>query len=170
MPNNIPLPLALCRADGLPNLVIVMGNCVQDCGTVWCQDFVTGDRVEPRLEHLHEEEEQPGPEGLVPKIEAWAEAGNSDAAWWLGWWHEGTNHPKSVWYYMAALRRNPKDHGWALRRIYGDARSACMREGVPRPDLSFLSDVQEFCGAREWGDWREAISRAKTAVHTSANR
>jgi len=88
--------------------------------------------------------------------------------WWLAWWHEGKNHPKSVWYYVAAIRANPKKHGWVLDRLYGDARSACVCNGIPTPDLGFLANIPEITALQIGKDWEEAVRQAEQAEHVPA--
>lgn len=82
--------------------------------------------------------------------------------------YEGRNHPRSVWYHMAAMRRSPEHHGWALERVWGDARTACTCKGVPTPDLAFLMEIDEFNGSEVWGGWKEAVAKAAKAVHVAA--
>lgn len=93
----------------------------------------------------------------------WAALGNSDAAWWLGWFFEGTNHRKSVWYYIAAIRKNRGLHGWALSRVFDDAHNPVMNEGYPEPELSFLSEIKEFVQLSEikFGRWKDAVEQAE---------
>jgi hypothetical protein len=169
-----PLPLTICRYGDWTRAAVIMGNCIGEDGTVWCHDFKTGRRLDLDPKTILVEPDQPGYEALLPLVEKWADSGNSDAAWWLGWWHEGKNHPKSVWYYIAAMRMNQDAHGWAFGRLLGDTYNPVMCRDVPEPSLDFLDGIQEFrqheAGERmlaniKWGDWREATRQAKEAVH-----
>ena len=157
-------------------LLVVLGNAIAEDKTIWCADDRTGERVDPPVAELCFVERRDLKVTLL-KCQQWAREGNSDAAWWCAWYFEGTNHPKSVWYYIAALRRNPRQHAWALGRICSDAFEGCMCEGVPEPDLRFLTGVDEFRqiadGARlvsdiSWGDWEAAVRNAESAIHLPA--
>lgn len=149
---------------------LVMGNGISERYTVWCADWQTGERVDVLNYRLRElpNTEQPPTQEVIERVIAWVRTGNSDAAWWLGWWFEGTNHPKSIWYYVAAMRANPGNHGWVLERLYSDARSACMCEGIPSPDLGFLENIPEMQGHPIEKDWKEAVRQAENAVHVPA--
>lgn len=145
----------------------VAGNSIDDDGTIWLFDWETGDvaYLPVVLMTVREDRFLLSEENIVQRLQEWARAGNSDAMWWLGWWHEGKNHPKSVWYYVAALRANPKKHAWARWRICCDARSAYMGSDVPKPDISFLANITEMQGDTISTDWQGAIHEAEIAVH-----
>jgi len=149
---------------------IVCGNAVSEQKTIWVMDWNSGDRADAQVEklELRDDRKTLTENVIVEKFGEWARAGNSDAIWWLAWWFEGTNHPKSVWYYVAALRADPKAYDWAHERIMSDARTACMCEGVPQPDLSFLKDIPEIQGKAIGPDWIEAVAKAEQAVHAPA--
>ncbi|MBU2819299.1 hypothetical protein HF282_17725 [Acidithiobacillus ferrooxidans] len=171
---TLPKYTDLWLVSGRARPVAVLGNCVDRDGTIWCADYGTGERVDIAPgDFLRLADDQPGRDAVVKTLTEWAHLGNADAAWWLGWWWEGTNHPRSVWYYIAALRMDPNTHGWAEDRILDDAWSGYVCEGIPKPDLSFLREIQEFRlddeGERgDIGDWKEAVRKAKAAVHKSA--
>lgn len=160
----------LYRQIGSTRTFVLLGNSIQDDDTIWCSDWRTGKRFDVKnyLLRILPEAQQVTTGEIQDRMAQWAKKGNADAAWWLAWWYEGTNHPKSVWYYMAALRKDPKAFGWALNRVYSDARHACMCEGIEAPSLDFLREIQEFNGVKVWGDWREAIAKAETATHIPA--
>lgn len=148
-------------------LVVILGNSVEE-GNIWCADWDTFETVYPLVKDLQRQTilSQPSWEVVLKKAETHAEvAGDSNAMWWCAWYYENTNHPKSVWYYMAAMRRAPKRHGWALNRVRADAYSAYMAKGIPPPDLTFLSEIEEFHGSSNWGDWKQALEKAKQAIH-----
>lgn len=160
----------LYRQIGSKRTFLLLGNSIQNDDTIWCADWRTGKRFDVLnylLRSLPDDQQVPTEE-VEARMTQWARKGDADAAWWLGWWHDGTNHPKSVWFYMAAMRKDPKAFGWALERVYSDAKYAGTCEGVPAPDLDFLREIQEFDGAKEWGDWREAIAKSVVAVHIPA--
>lgn len=136
---KLPAPLTTCLYGDRTRIAVVMGNCTHMNGAIWCHDLETGSRVDLHLVEMHEDPVQFEANVLVSIIEGWAEGGNADAAWWLGWFYEGANHSKSVWYYIAAIRMSPADAVWAFGRI------------------------QELCG--KLGDWKEAIAKAKSAAH-----
>ncbi|HDR8974268.1 TPA: hypothetical protein QDB32_003985 [Burkholderia vietnamiensis] len=146
---------------------VILGNSVREDGTIWCADWESLTKKYCTVGDLRAQRDVVNPswEDLLTRMEGKAESGDADAMWWCAWAHEGTNHPKSVWFYMAAIRRDPRKHSWAWERIYSDARHPYLCEGVQEPDLSFLETVDEFCGAREWGKWEDAITNAKVAVH-----
>lgn len=155
----------LYRMTGSQRTIAVLGNSISEKNTVWCADWRTGKRFDPETCWLRAlpDAEQPAQIELLAKVTAWAAKGNADAAWWLGWWFEGENHAKSVWYYVAAIRREPAAFGWALERVSSDARSACIRGDKQKLDLAFLAEIPEFNSADDWGDWREAIGKAEAA-------
>lgn len=168
MMKRLPAPLTICFYGDKTRIAVVMGNCLHENGTVWCHDLETGSRVDLSLDFLHEDPAQLEPGVLVSIIEGWADYGNADAAWWLGCFYEGRNRPKSVWYYIAAIRMCPVGYGWALTRIYADACFPSLAAGVLSSELSFLREIQEFCGAGKFGKWKDAIAKAKEARHTAA--
>ena len=163
-----PRPGELWDCDG--RLAFVAGNSVNDDGTIWLFDWNTAQvgyrpvtimTVRNDRFSLTEEE-------IIAKMTEWTRQGNSDAMWWLAWWFEGKNHPKSVWYYVAAMRANPQKHGWVLNRLNGDARTAYMCAGVPTPDLEFLDHIPEMRGGRIAPDWEKALRQAENAEHVPA--
>jgi len=172
-------------------VVVVLGNCVAANNTIWCAIDETGEQVRGVVSEMSFKEAR-AIEVTVEKCQRWARAGNASASWWCGWWFEGVNHPKSVWYCIAALRREPEKHGWALSRIVSDSYHAAVCEGVAEPDLAFLNDIAEFRqvigGVPKWGreqflsvcdefiegsdvqlgSWQEAIRHAEEAIHIPA--
>ena len=157
----------ICLHEGVE--VFILGNCVSDSGTVWTAERNTGKRRDPKVEELLFCET-----GLTLKqefneltslAEKWAGDGNDDAAWWLGWLYEGTNHPKSVWYTIASIRMDRAAHGWALERLISDACHGIMCGGTPYPNIKFLHDIVEFNGNRQSTDWKSAVQKAKIAKH-----
>ncbi len=153
-------------------VVLVMGNCSHEDDTIWCAEYVSGVRCDPPAADLKRlpQRQQHAWDEVKATVTRWAHEGNSDALWWLAWLYEGSNHPRSVWYYIAAMRRNPEAHGWALSRVYSDSRNPIMSEGVTAPDTGFLVEIAEFNGAKVWGDWQEAVTKAANAVHIAADK
>lgn len=152
--------------------VFVLGNSPSEDGrTIWSAERQTGRRIDAVIEAMTPTSTSGATtlSELVNLSTAWARDGNSDASWWLGWWFEGVNHPKSIWYYIAAIRLNADCHGWAIDRIAGDARFGCMCSGTPQPDISFLKGIPELCGKRISPDWMKAIENAESAVHQPAS-
>lgn len=147
---------------------IICGNTIDEKNTIWVMDWDTGDCADAPVDLLEKRQDRMSlPESeILDRFEEWAREGNDYAMWWLAWWHEGTNHPKSVWYYVAALRAAPRHHGWALERIQSDARTPYMCEGVPAPDLTFLNNIMEMSGTGVGRDWAEAVRQAESAFHT----
>lgn len=150
--------------------VVVCGNACGEDGRIWCHRWFDGKRVDPPADQLtvHPRAAALTAEDLHRQFHAWATQGNADAMWWLGWWFEGEHHPRSVWYYVAALRANPRRHGWAQARIMSDARSAYMCKGVPKPDLAFLDEIPEMQGEPIGADWIGALNLALAAKHLPA--
>ncbi|WP_425952998.1 hypothetical protein [Ralstonia pseudosolanacearum] len=148
----------------------VCGNSISESGRIWIADWDTGQRgdAKPEWLELRQDRRSLFEEDILAKFVPWSRAGNSDAIWWLGWWFEGVNHPKSVWYYVAALRADAKGHGWAFERIVSDARTAYMCAGVPQPDIAFLDEIPEMRGLPIQSDWAAAVASAEAAVHVAA--
>jgi hypothetical protein len=109
-------------------VAVICGNTFSESGRIWIVDWKTGERGSAKPEHLTLRGDRTSlPEStLIDRFREWGRSGNPGAMWWLAWWFEGTNHQKSVWYYVAALRADPEGHGWAQSRIMSDARTACM--------------------------------------------
>ena len=149
---------------------IISGNSIAEDGSIWVMEAELGIRAQAYVVNLEPRKDRKSLDeaALIERFSSWARQGSPDAMWWLGWWFEGTNHSKSTWYYIAALRADPKGHGWARERIIDDARSACMCAGVPDPDLGFLSAIPEIQGKPIGSDWTEAVKQAELAVHVSA--
>lgn len=147
--------------------VVLCGNVLANDGTVWCMRWSDGERVNPLFSALtpHPKHRYLYADDLEYQFHQWALDGNRHAMWWLAWWFEGTNHPKSIWYYVAAMRAGPRSFGWAQGRVMSDARSACMCEGVPKPDLTFLGVIPEMQGEPIGDDWKSAVATAYEAVH-----
>lgn len=147
-------------------IVLVLGNCTDEEGIIWCADNASGEMLYPearKLQRLVELQLSQPLEIMVQKCKGWASAGNVDAMWWLGWFFEGENHKKSVWYYIAAMRKDPQRYGWGFSRVYADAQNPVMCKDIPAPDLEFLSEIQEFNGAKVWGDGQEALRQAESS-------
>lgn len=156
--------------DYAGRIAVICGNSISEQKTLWVMDWNSGDRADAPVGQLalREDRKTLSETVLVARFGEWARAGNSNAMWWLAWWFEGTNHPKSVWYYVAALRADPREHDWALDRIRGDARSPGLCEGTPQPDLSFLAGIPEMRGQAVGADWAAAVDQAERAVHMPA--
>lgn len=147
--------------------VLLMADPTYSSGELfWCANWETGATVEVPVGALIAvpAAEQPTFDQAYARIANWAEAGSSDAMWWLGQWHEGTEHARSVWYYIAAHRRDPANHGWALRRNTSNARFGLMCPGKPLPSLDFLRDIAEFRVGQVSTDWKAAERAARVAV------
>lgn len=155
------LPGQLWTLHGRP--VVVCGNATSPNGTVWCMRWFDGQRVDPVTTTLrpHSRCLDLTHDDLVRQFHEWACEGNSHAMWWLAWLFEGVNHTRSTWYYVAALRANPSAYGWLQRRIISDARSACMEQDRPKPDLEFLACIPEIQGASIGSDWAAAVTHAE---------
>ncbi|MBY0244605.1 MAG: hypothetical protein K2Q03_04025, partial [Sphingobacteriaceae bacterium] len=87
-------------------LHVVLGNSVTEENELWCADWITLKTKYTDIGNLNLQTKVKHPDWLelIKRMEDTAEKGDSDAMWWCAWVHEGKNHPKSVWYYMAAMR------------------------------------------------------------------
>jgi len=145
--------------------VCVLGNSLDDDGLLWCATWIGGLRRNLAPSAFKRAERLPvATEQVVAQCEAWARAGDAEAAWWLGWWYDGSKHAKSTWYYIAAIRRDRDTHGWALGRVISDALYGVTCEGVPMPSLLPLHSIEEFQTRRISADWEEAIRAAEQVV------
>jgi len=147
-------------------VAIIATNTIEIGKTIWVMDRDSGDEGYARLEDLIllEDRNSMTLDEVVALFTAWAKDGRSAAMWWLGWWFEGTNHARSVWYYIAALRANPAQHSWAAGRIISDAYTASMCKGYPKPNLDFLNDIPEITTRKlHVGLWEQALNMALSA-------
>lgn len=138
----------------------------------WCADLSTGERLDvPRARlRLKPPGDQLGWSGIAARLEDWAQQGNSDAMWWLGWASESRNPARSVWYYVAAMRRNPQRHAWAFERVLHDVQVP-LRAVAAGHSRDSLSEVPEFAAyfrgefratpADAWGCWKAAVRQAR---------
>lgn len=133
---------------------------------VWCAEWATGKRIDVAAKDL-----KPVAASLQPSFEEcweraleWGKAGEAHALWWLGWWLGGTEHCRATWFNIAALRRDPVTHGWALDRIVIGASSACMCPGHPPPSLVPVQEIPELNNGPIGSDWVAAVRAALTAV------
>lgn len=154
----------LWSCDG--RVAMVAGNSVDSHGRLWLFDWHSSQDGYFPLSMLtaRTDRRSLNEEAILGRVTEWARGGVASAMWWLAWWHEGRNHPKSVWYYVAAMRRAPKDYSWALDRVRSDAQYACMCSEVSMPDLAFLGAIPEMSGAI-LTDWLEAIRQAESSTH-----
>ncbi|MHB1702244.1 MAG: hypothetical protein ACYCSN_19340 [Acidobacteriaceae bacterium] len=146
-------------------VAIICGNSISETGVIWVMDWSSGDRADALLDRLEVRPDRYSltHESIIVRFAEWARDGNSDAMWWLGWWFEGRNHRKSVWFYVAALRANPRGHRWALSRIAADAKAPIMCQGVASPRLSFLGSIPEIQECVIGPDWAAAVANAEAA-------
>jgi len=156
--------------DCAGEMAIVCGNRISEKGRIWLMAWNSGMSGRFRLPQmkLRDDRLSISMEAMVARLSEWARAGNAEAMWWLAWAHEGVNHPKSVWYYVAALRADPQAYRWAHERIVSDAYSATMCKDAPRPDLAFLQEIPEIQDAKILRDWASAVKMAENAVHHPA--
>jgi len=163
-----PLVGELWLYDG--RTAIICGNSITEQKTIWVMDWNSGDRAYAPVSDLKlcPERKSLTEAAIVERFADWGRRGSTDAMWWLAWWFEGRNHPKSVWYYVATLRADPKAYGWALDRILEDAKTPILCKGIADPDLSFLKEVPEVMGEPVGSDWQDAVGRAERAVHVPA--
>jgi hypothetical protein len=142
--------------------VFILGNAIQEDGTIWVANRRTGRSYHVPTKALTLVKVRSNAD-VVNSCIVWARKGNAAAAWWLGWYFEGTQHTKSIWYYITAMRKEPFHYGWAWSRVYADAKSVILCEGVPTPCIEFLQDIPEF-NNRPSDGWQDAVSKAESAV------
>jgi len=153
--------------DYAGSIVVICGNSISKANTIWVMEWNSGGVAHAPLDELVARPDENGlsSDHLVGKFAEWARMGITEAMWWLGWWFEADHHPKSVWYYVAAMRGSPDKYGWALDRIAGDAQSEMRWRAELKPDLSFLADIPEIQTKRIGRNWREAVANAESAQH-----
>jgi hypothetical protein len=149
----------------------------------WVADLETGDRVDalvcdlaPRVGSRRDMHD------ALERVTAWARAGDGDAMWWLGHFHEfgwrgiGWNGAKALGYYLAAIHRLPSrfDAGSA-RRVLRDGdglfpgRRPRIRDCTPRDHDAVYAHFPEVLHWRAYGeiafpdpfDWRARVSSAE---------
>lgn len=150
--------------------VVVSGSGILPDGTIWVMDWSSGEALHAQVKDLTSREDRYflTSDALTGRFARWARSGNAEAMWWLGWWYCGSNHPRSIWYYIASLRAAPRDVAMELMRIGSEAIAPFLFPGVPRPDLRFLADIPELRGAPVDSDWRSALEKAEAAEHRAA--
>lgn len=151
--------------------VFILGNCASDDGkTIWASNRQTGKRMDAVIKELIPTSVT-GKDTLgelTGKCVEWAKAGNADAAWWLGWRMDGENHPKSMWYYLAAIRMNPNAYSWYLSNLHDNGKFGAMCSGVTQPDINYMREIPEFIGQGISSNWLQAIAGAEAAIHKPA--
>ncbi len=148
--------------------VFILGNGTYDDGlTIWAARRITGERVDATVAKLIPTAiTSTNTFGeLTRRCAVWARAGNADAAWWLGWRFDGVNLPKSLWYYLAAIRKAPRAYGWYLSNLFDNALYGIMCEGEPQAHIGFIKDIAEFNDRKPSTNWQDAIALAENAVH-----
>lgn len=152
--------------------IFILGNTIKD-GLIWSADRITGERLDPNIDDLslfdsgmsHRQEFNE----LLASAVRWARDGNADAAWWLGWYFQGTHHPKSVWYAIAAIRMNRPAFGWAFSLTYDNGCYGAVSSGTPYPSILFMKKIHEFATNKWSSDWQEAIQQAEISVHEAVS-
>ena len=147
---------------------LILANCV-DGDAIWAMEPDTGAMGMMPLSGSNKIGEE-NFAAVLERLEQQSLSGCSSSMWWCAWAYEGTHHARSVWYYIAALRADPKAHSCAWGRIYADAYSAIMCQGVLKPCLKFLNDIPEFQAKKLNSiDWLQAVHQAKAAQHQPVN-
>ncbi|WP_196160777.1 hypothetical protein [Reinekea sp. G2M2-21] len=159
--NKIPAPCTFIKLKNRNEKYVVLGNFVENDGTIWCADISNGSQTHLRiidmdlyLPHYSEPE-------TIRLTTYWANQGIEYAMWWLGWWFEGYNHPKSAWYYVAAIQRTWATY-WPGERISSHVYSRIYTTETI-PFLETLSDIPDFVN-NEMGansNWESAIAKAE---------
>ncbi len=156
-------------------LAVVLGNSVQENGSIWCVAWdeaseLYGTEGRPSVKDL-EIRGKIDFKVLVKRMEQFAKEGQAHAMFWLGWWYEGVNHPKSTWYYIAAIRADTEAYKWMFKRLYNDTFYGAMTRGVKHPTLQFLTEIMEFENGKTPRDqWLMAVEKAESAKHRAATK
>jgi len=156
-------------------LAVVLGNSVQENGSIWCVAWdeaseLYGTEGRPSVKDL-EIRGKIDFKVLVKRMEQFAKEGQAHAMFWLGWWYEGVNHPKSIWYYIASIRADTEAYRWVFNRLYNDTFYGAMTRGVKYPTLTFLTEIMEFVERKiPRGQWLMAVEKAEVAKHRPATR
>lgn len=146
--------------------LFVAGTSTHNDGSLWVMDWETGEsrRVESSTLAVASFDDVPSHEEVCRRMTTWAQAGNSDAMWWLANHYEDRNHPRSVWFFVAALRRNPAAYRWLLRSIRSDAYAPNYFRHEP-VCLEFLESIPEITEGRIGKNWAQAVESAVDAEH-----
>lgn len=143
----------------------VAGNCLEDKdGKIGARillfDWDSGNTVKAPLSRMTIREDRHAVINnrtlIADKFTQWAKGENAAAMWFLGWWYELSNHKKSVWFYIAALRGRTDVYKWSYTQILSGANNPpqkppSIHDAYGRPvdvdekvDLQFLKEIPEM--------------------------
>lgn len=110
---------------------VVLGNCWvgDDEDYIWTANVRSGKKHYAQIQNFEQLVKPQNYKSTVQLCQKWARKGHSHAMDWLGWFFEdNTHYAASIWYYVAALRRNKPAYIDVADRVFGDAlRSEIQR-------------------------------------------
>ena len=110
---------------------VVLGNCWvgDEEDYIWVANLRSGEKKYVQLQNFEQLVKPQCYKTTVRLCQAWARKGRSHAMDWLGWFFEDdTHYAASIWYYVAALRRNRRAYIDYASRVFVDAlRSEIQR-------------------------------------------
>lgn len=166
--------------------VVVLGNCWigENNDYIWTANRRTGKKQYIKLGQFVQMLEAKDYPSTLKLCRKWAQKGYSHAMDWLGWFFEDDIHGEaSIWFYVAALRRNREAYIEYADRVFIDALQSEIAKfntsaggKVGFPTQSYLRNVPEIVAF--WNDyglfyhsvqgpirignnWQEALSKAE---------
>jgi hypothetical protein len=158
----------LCQYND--NEVFITGDGINDSGTQWVFDWLTGESIDAAPSDLIQTSTScVDTDEFLEKFKVWASTGNTYAMMFLSWYYNGINHPRSTWYMIALMRSRGTISKDTFEAFISNSWDSSTCKGVPKPCLEYLNNIFEFNSQSLSKDWEAAILNAEIAIHTPAN-